>query len=1081
MAYTVQSSAAALNRAFNNANATPTAFAATAAELTADQIAAANKFDVATLTDLALSTQVLTNMGILPSTVTEVKALEAALADYFAGPGKGNRGFVVLQLAEILSGFAATDVFYGAAATAWNAEVAASVADATSTTVALTTATTDNVVGSSADDIFTAVSAALAATKTLNATDKIDGGAGNDVLKVDLSTAWDGFTTGSVQNVETIEITNSSSAIARNFVATGITGAKTITVNAAGGNVPITELATGVTAINLSNLATPTAAATFSTGFVAAAPETLTTSTSDAVALGLNAVGSTEIATVTLAGFETLNVTATGSNNVTFGGTDARTINLNSAAAITVNNVSSATTVFDASASAGAVTVTTSSAGDAALKTVKTGAGDDTITVVLGDLTGNATIAGGAGSKDNLKLSSAAARSVELNMTGIETLTLGNIAAGGIVLSGAKTTDLTTVALTGVSTGVTGVAQSVELANMGAKNITFNSNGATAAGAVVTSDHTGTTNINFVTALTATTKADASTNGSAPEATFTVNSATGALVVDVGAYINTATTSTPEISAAKASSVALTVNSGTSAAGVEKTKWDGKITAPLASSVSITNTGTLSTGAEVEAVKATSATVVNGATAGVLELDVDKATTVSITTGSDLNLVPATASDFQSVDTLTVVSNNGTTTLPALPKASSVTLSGTGTLAKVEMAAVAIGGAAGNDYNLGLTATGLKAGFNLGQIQVAAGYNVDLNLAGVTGGIDLSGINVTGTRGKDVTISANGVGGAFDVGAIYATGNVTVNASSVVGNATVGDVYGDNVTVNLSNSGVTSLLGSQTSSIVEAKTSANITIHELTDKTTDTYTINAAANSKNLAVTFNGGIVADTVNITGVTGQTGITVAGNLGAGNDVISVTSTASTVAQTISLAAATNYTSSTIYSGSGADVITGGEGADTIYASAGADTFDGGAGADVFVFQANTSTVLSVDTINNLGTTDRITISNAETTLQTAEITGVTTANLEAAAISTKGVATFTHLTSTLWDSFAEKVEIIDRSSLANGKAVFFTDSGSTYMFIGDDAATYDVVIKLTGVSIPTAEVVVAGGTGLTVFAA
>jgi len=1081
MAYTVQSSAAALNRAFNNANATPTAFAATVADLTAGTQAAANKFDVATLSDLALSTQVLTNMGILPSTVTEVKALEAALADYFAGPGKGNRGFVVLQLAEILSGFAATDVFYGAAATAWNAEVAASVADATSTTVALTTGTTDNVVGSSADDIFTAVSAALAATKTLNATDKIDGGAGNDVLKVDLSTAWDGFTSGSVQNVETIEITNSSSAIARNFVATGITGAKTITVNAAGGNVPITELATGVTAINLSNLATPTAAATFSTGFVAAAPETLTTSTSDAVALGLNAVGSTEIATVTLAGFETLNVTATGSNNVTFGGTDARTINLNSAAAITVNNVSTATTTFDASGSAGAVTVTTSNAADAALKTLKTGAGDDTATVVLGDLTGNATVSGGAGSKDNLKLSAAATRSVELNMSGFETLTLGNI-AGAIVLSGAKTTDLATVALTGVSTGVTGVAASVDLANMGAKNLTFNSNGATAATAVVTSDHTGTTNINFVTALTATTKADATTIGSIPQAQFTADSATGALVVDVGAYIDSSTTATPAISAAKASSVALTVNSGTSATGVEKTKWDGKITAPLASSVSITNNGTLTTGAEVEAVKATSATVVNGTTAGVLELDVDKATTVSITTGADLNLLTSTAaSDFQSVDTLTVVSNNGTTTLPALPKASSVTLSGTGTLAKVEMLAVAIGGSAGNDYNLGLTATGLKAGFNLGQIQVAAGYNVDLNLAGVTGGINLSDINVTGTRGKDVTITANGVGGAFDVGAIYATGNVTVNASSVVGNATVGDVYGDNITVNLSNSGVTSLLGSQTSSIVEAKTSANITIHELTDKTTDTYTINAAANSKNLAVTFNGGIVADTVNITGVTGQTGITVTGNLGAGNDVITVTSTASTVAQTISLAGATNYTSSTIYSGSGADVITGGEGADTIYASAGADTFDGGAGADVFVFQANTSTVLSVDTINNLGSTDQITSAGALTTLQTVAIAGIATTNAEAAAISDKGVATFTHLAATFYDTFAEKVALIDATTLADGKSVFFTDAGSTYLFIGDESSTYDVVIKLTGVSIPTAAVVAGATTGITAFAA
>jgi len=1075
--------AAALNRAFNNTDATVAAFAATVADLSANEIAAANKFDVPTLTDAALAKQVMTNMGFLPSTVAAITQLETELAAYFGGMGKGNRGFVVLQLSNILTGLTA-DATYGAIATAWNAEVAASLASSVPGTFALTTATTDNLVGSSGDDIFTAINAALAAAKTLNPTDKIEGGTGNDTLKIDVSTAWDGFTTGSVANVETIEITNSGSAVARNFVATGITGAKTITVNAAGGNVPITELPTGVTAINLSNLATPTAAATFSTGFVAAAAETLTTSTSDAVALGLNTVGSTEIATVTLAGFETLNVTATGTNNVTFGGTDARTINLNSAAAITVNNVSTATTVFDASASAGAVTVTTSNAADAALKTLRTGAGDDIATVVLGDLTGNATIAGGAGTKDNLRLSAAATRSVELNMSGFETLTLGNI-AGAVVMSGAKTTDLATVAITGVSTGVTGVAAAVEFANMGAKNMTFTSNGATASTAVVTSDHTGTTNINFVTALTATTKSDATTAGSKPEAQFTANSATGALVVDVGAYIDTSDTTTPAISASKASAVTLTVNSGVSAAGVEKTKWDGRVVTSSAQSVTITNNGVLTTGAEVEAVKATSATLVNGTNAGVFELDVDKATNVSITTGSSLNLLTSTAvSDFQSVDTLTVVTNNGTTTLPDLPKAATVTLSGTGSTAKVEMAAVAIGGAAGNDYGLTVTATGLKAGLNVGQIQVAAGFDVNLNLTGVTGPIDFADINRTGIRGKDVIISANGAGGAFDVGAIYATGTVTVNASATTGNASVGDIFGDNVTVNLSSSGVGSILGSQTASIVEAKTSANITIHELTDKTTDTYTINAASGSKNLAVTFNGGIVADTVNITGVTGQTGITVTGNFGAGSDVINVNSFASTVAQTISLAGATNYTSSTIISGSGADVITGGEGADTIFASLGADTFDGGAGADIFVFGANTSTVLSVDTINNLGTTDQIVSSDGITTLQTTLIAGVATTGSEAAAVSVLGVATFTHLAASFYDTFAEKVALIDAiplGTLANGKSVFFSDGGFTYLFIGDDSATSDVVIKLTGVSIPTAAVVAGATTGITAFAA
>jgi hypothetical protein len=131
------------------------------------------------------------------------------------------------------------------------------------------------------------------------------------------------------------------------------------------------------------------------------------------------------------------------------------------------------------------------------------------------------------------------------------------------------------------------------------------------------------------------------------------------------------------------------------------------------------------------------------------------------------------------------------------------------------------------------------------------------------------------------------------------------------------------------------------------------------------------------------------------------------------------------------------------------------------------------------------LSTDTITDLKAGDWITSADALTTLQTTKIDGVATSGSEKAEISALGVATFSHLTATLYDQFAEKVALIDATTLADGKAVFFTDSGSTYMFIADDTATYDIVIKLTGVAIPTAAVVGNGGatgaTGVSGFAA
>ena len=340
--------AAALNRAFNNADATVAAQAATVADLAANEIAAANKFDVATLTDAELAKQVMTNMGFLPSTVAAITQLEIELAAYFGGMGKDNRGYVVLQLSDILSTLTA-DATYGAIATAWNAEVAASAASSTDQTVKLTTAA-DTITGGVGNDTISGVVAGIASLLTLNPTDVINGGDGADTLKIDLGATYSTITTGSIKAVETLDITNTSGST-KAMDLNGTSGVTAIKISSPT-VVTLTNMNTGVKSIDLNSTS-----GDFTSTFVTGAAETSSTSILDAITLNLSAVGLLTTTTdlgIDIDKVEVLNVVNTGTSRVNFtanataSNDDLKTLNISGSGKITVANIPSTVTTIDA-------------------------------------------------------------------------------------------------------------------------------------------------------------------------------------------------------------------------------------------------------------------------------------------------------------------------------------------------------------------------------------------------------------------------------------------------------------------------------------------------------------------------------------------------------------------------------------------------------------------------------------------------------------------------------------------------------------------------------------------------------------
>lgn len=590
-----------LNRAFKNVSVSNTTFAAQQTAYAADATAFANSFNDAALSDAALANLVLTNMGILPSTEASVQALEPALAEYFTK--HGNRGVVVMQLAELLSNLenaTGSLAVYKSAAAAWNQEVVS--AAAYSSNVA-------NTVDSDKP--------AAGGTYTLaTGADSIVGTAGNDTISGSVTAA------ATVTNAGDIIIdTSSTDSDVLNITST----------TAAAGDAGMTVVGIEATNFNFTTFSKPTA--------------TVTGIKSGTITVNQAQVSASPDADVTGAGNVTLVAGAgvKGAFGVTAAAESTTVINAGEAASVTVTGNTTGSVTVNGGAKLGLVTATA--------KTIA-------VTTAKAASTVNIT---GVGTADAATVVAGAAVSIDNKVADtVETLTVsGNGVASVATLAG---TAATTYKLTGASAITLATSQGAAAASL-VSGTTVTSDATGAAATEVTLEATaGQTEDLTKVATKIVVKGTAHAGDKLSVANNATVSAAANTTVDleINGVAATATTNVLNLAVSAAQTAGITVtNTKTVNLSVEK---DANIAALAAGTADVVVTGA---GALTLAVTSVAAKVDASAMTGALTATANTAALTKITGGAADDAitltsgVTATLDGGAGFDTLTVAANGG--------------------------------------------------------------------------------------------------------------------------------------------------------------------------------------------------------------------------------------------------------------------------------------------------------------------------------------------------------------------------------------------------------------------------------------
>ena len=818
----------------------------------------------------------------------------------------------------------------------------------------------DSLEGTERNDLFEAASTSLDIDKTFDANDSFSGGDGIDKLAVDLAADFAGMAGSTVNGIEIVALTNTS-AITRSFNLNGFLGVDRYEL---GGSAGINLQGLSRTDVTLAFIGTQAdVSATFAS--------TLTTAgANDYLRFELSGVGedrSSTAAQVTpafsLNGVERLSLVTVGSSSFIdlSSAADVSNLVISGDQALTISDVGQKLNTVSGSRATGDLNLALSVGTAEALAVVATGSGNDTITIDTADVMSKAAITGGDGN-DTLSITDSKGSSLTFAQSGVETLIInGVLTEKTLQISAESTTDLSTIQLNANTTD----NGAVTIVNTGDKNYAVNIYGGAVSTQTLSIDNTG--DLNVTVAPTVMQAQGAKTvigttiaNASAVNATKANN-----VTFNIDSFV----TQSGTLAASKATEVNLNVASGVNGLDIpeELTNFNGTLTATAASQLNISAEGRLS-GATINAPVASTVVVNTGLAASSANLLLPTATSLKMTTLGNMTVL-SDGSNLSKAQSVQVTSDGNFALDVPLSNVAKLTLAGTEDSGQFNSTAAI--GSANLDYDLAITASGLKAGLNLAGT-IASGVNLSIDSSEVTGTQNFgetSALNVTlksdgaleditygainakatGSGAATITALANKKSLNLDtIGATTSFKTVNIDATGAAGTIVVKDIYATEVvTLNFTNASQGVTVGTGITDVTAGR-AVNFTAGQKA-LTIDTIVENSTTNSL-FTGTLKGGAGDDRFNFKLANNESlAITLTGDLVGGADTISVDAQ-NLVGETKTLYAALStligYKSSEITGGIGADTIIGGVGDDNIQGGNGNDSIVAGNGRDTIV---------------------------------------------------------------------------------------------------------------------------------------